>query len=98
MIEDNSGKGNSRSKGQVTEARGHGVGGRIEKVTKQLRQTHMGRPANTEQDGVVLTSLNLMLKTPNSETSAWQDWLSFLIKNLKWILSMQSRKLNLKIQ
>lgn len=65
MIKGNSGKGNSRCKGQVIEARGHG-GDKIVRETKQLRQTEAERSANAEKEGIlfaVLVSLNLMLET-----------------------------------
>lgn len=61
----NSGKGNSRCKGQVKEARGHD-GDKIVRETKQLGQTEVERLANAEQEGIlftVLISLNLMLET-----------------------------------
>lgn len=101
MIKGNSGKGNSRCKGQVKEARGHD-GDKIVRETKQLGQTEVERLANAEQEGIlftVLISLNLMLETTNNEISARGDLLSFFTKTLKCIKYINALwKTYLKIQ
>lgn len=68
MTGGNAGTGNSRCKGHMTEARGHGVRAGLRRRQRD-EERHTGRSANIKEEGslfAALTRLNLMLKTPNN--------------------------------